>query len=354
VPDTNPEQSHAKLFHDEASFQIAAGKQIRGHYTESDVVAALHLISYSLFSGGAVDWRVPLAVGYEWLAQLGIVADENPISTMLSFTFIGRCAMKIVMWFDIISSITLMRAPKYLALYRRLFGHAGVYWSASQLGEDNLDLRTDFLSACPDEVMIAIGEVSALAEWKTAELRNGCLSVRELIRQGDEIEQQLRHHRSSGTNSAEVDQVPLHPNVPQLSDSGNTTLFPSDDIRRLTADIFREAVVLYLHTVLSDANPAVPEISASASTIMQLMNELPASEVDRSLVFPIYIAGCLTDDPVHRNILRGRLQGQDQTIGNLLQTCAAMETVWKKRDTHGTTVEWQESLREPGRNLLLV
>jgi len=87
---------------------------------------------------------------------------------------------------------------------------------------------------------------------------------------------------------------------------------------------------------------------------MRLMNQLPASEVDRSLIFPICIAGCLTDDPMNRSTLSGRLQGQDQSIGNLLQTRAVMETVWQKRDSHGGTVDWREILREQGRNLLLV
>jgi len=147
-----------------------------------------------------------------------------------------------------------MRAPKYLGLYRRLFGHTGVYWSASQLTEDNVDLRTDFQSGCPDEVMIAIGEVSELAEWKTTELRKGSLSVRELIRRGDDIEHQLRQQPDCKF-SAHVGQVPLHPNLPQLSDAGHTAQFPNEEMRRLTANIFREAVFLYLHSVLSDANP---------------------------------------------------------------------------------------------------
>lgn len=347
----SPDQS--KLFYDEASFQIAAGKQVRGRYTESDAVAALHLISYSLLSGGAVDWRTALGVGYDWLAQTGINVDENPRLTMLNLSLTGRCAIRTIMWFDIVSSISVMRAPKYLALYRRLFGRTSVYWN-TQLSDENLDLSTDFQSGCPDDVMIAIGEVSALAEWKASEIRNGCLSVRELIRRGDDIEQQLRqHHPDSGT-SGEVDQVPLHPNLPQLANAGHTTQFPNDDIRRLTSNIFREAVTLYLHTVLSGANPAVPEISASVGTTMQLLNQLPSSEVDRSLVFPICIAGCMTDDPVNRNLLSGRLQGQDQNIGNLLQTRAVMEAVWRKRDSHGTTVDWRDNLREQGKNLLLV
>lgn len=31
--------------------------------------------------------------------------------------------------------------------------------------------------------------------------------------------------------------------------------FPNEDMRRIVANIFRETVLLYLHTVLSDSNP---------------------------------------------------------------------------------------------------
>jgi len=93
----SPEQSNSKLFHDEASFQIAAGNQVRGHYTEGDAIAALHLISYSLLSGGSADWRISLRVGYDWLAQTGITTDDNPALTMLNFTLTARCAIKTIM-----------------------------------------------------------------------------------------------------------------------------------------------------------------------------------------------------------------------------------------------------------------
>jgi hypothetical protein len=137
-----------------------------------------------------------------------------------------------------------MRAPKFLALYQRLFGPTGLYWSACHLNEDNLDLHMDFQSGCPDEVMIAIGEVSTLAEWKASELRTGSLSVRELIRRGDGIERQLRQHESTSAITAESDQVPLHPNLAQQSEPGHVGQSPNDDMRRLTENVYREAQML--------------------------------------------------------------------------------------------------------------
>ena len=87
---------------------------------------------------------------------------------------------------------------------------------------------------------------------------------------------------------------------------------------------------------------------------MQLLQQLPASEVDRSLVFPICLAGCLTDDSTRRDYLKGRLQSRDETIGNLMRARLLMEAVWQKRDVTGRTVDWRELMGEHGLNLLLV
>jgi Fungal specific transcription factor domain len=134
------------------------------------------------------------------------------------------------------------------------------------------------LTGIPDEVLLAIAEVSSLAAWKAQEIRNGSLSVRELIRRGDDIEQQLRQHSIEPANFfAERDQVPLHPSLPSMGvqgtssscpSSSGTRPFPDEEMRRVVARLFREAVVLYLHTVLSDSNPgplAYPSLIFTAS-----------------------------------------------------------------------------------------
>jgi hypothetical protein len=164
-----------------------------------------------------------------------------------------------------------MRPPKFLTLYRRLLGNNGNFWTGARQGhDDSYGLRMDSLTGCPDDVMLAIAEVSALAHWKAQEKQNGCLSMRELIRRGDAIEQQLRTH-TEPESFAEVDQAPMHPSLPGMnidytrssaqsalpsSQSVDTTMqFPSEEMRRVVAGLFRETVVLYLHTVLSESIP---------------------------------------------------------------------------------------------------
>jgi len=262
-----------------------------------------------------------------------------------------------------------MRPPKYLALYRRLFGNNNDFWASSSHGQDDsYELRMDSLTGCPDNVMLGIAEVSALAHWKVQEQQNGCLSMRELIRRGDAIEQQLRTH-TEPESFAEVDQAPMHPSLrgtnidythshlsalslPQAVDT--TIQFPSEEMRRVAACLFRETAILYLHTVLSDPIPGVPEITSSVDLIIKLFSRLPPSELDRSLVFPLCLTGCMTDNRARRDLLKGRLQAQDENLGNILQARALMEAVWRRRDVGRGAVDWREIMHNDGLNLLLL
>jgi len=202
----------------------------------------------------------------------------------------------------------------------------------------------DILTGCPDEAMLAIGEVSALAHWKASQLRNSCLSYPELIRRGTAIEQQLRRYQ---TDPSDTPQSRLH-------STADVTQQPTGEERSLIANIFRETAILYLHTVLSNSNPGVPEINSSVEVIVRLFSQLPPSDIDRTLVFPICLASCMTNDSTRRDFFKNRLHSLNESYGNLLQVRRLMEAVWQKRDVGGKEIDVSQTLREQGLNLLLV
>lgn len=122
--------------------------------------------------------------------------------------------------------------------------------------KEDLDLRVDNLTGCPDEVLLGIAEISTLSCWKGQEMRKGCLSMKELIRRGNIVESHLRSCESM--YSRESDQTPLHPDLPVGEDSSLKGIqgIPSIlDTRQVVAKIYLEAALLYLHTVLSDPIP---------------------------------------------------------------------------------------------------
>ncbi|KAG1739188.1 fungal-specific transcription factor domain-containing protein [Suillus paluster] len=362
APNPTLENSPAIRFYDNAHQQIYRNKQTM--LSECDANAAIHMLSFSLVSGGVTDWRPMLDIASEWLVRTGITTSDNPRLMMMKMNEASRLALKATMWYDIMSTLTLQTMPKHLTFYRRLFRGGSGYWALAQQGiGDESVLRMDSLTGCPDEVLLGIVEISTLSCWKMQELRKGSLSMRELIRRGDVIERHLRTQTET-VLSVDADQTPLHPDLSSTAaELGNVqdspagqarASLPADDSRRLVADIFREAAILYLHTVLSDPNPGVPEIVNSIDVIVQILNRLPVSNIDRCLVFPICLAGCLTDDPMKREFLKARLQGQDDGFGNTSQTLRVMETAWQRRDNQGGAVEWQELLHIQGRYLLLL
>ncbi|KAJ3732536.1 fungal-specific transcription factor domain-containing protein [Lentinula guzmanii] len=347
APDLNPDHSTAKYFYDESYFQLANAQQIRGHYNESDVIAALHLVYFSQMSGGSMDWMPVLSIALDWLAQIGLPEKEDPKSVLSTLSPAAQIAVKGTMWMDIFASLSLMRPPKHLLLYQRLLSHSA--WSIDTNLTHSVSPQMETLTGCPDDVMLAIAEISALAHWKSMERIKGTLNYRDLIHRGDDIEQRLRQRPE--TPIFEED-PPLHPNLLQPSITDIT--FPNQEVRKLLASIFRATALLYLHTVLHDSNPGVSDISASVNGVVQLVHQLLPSNVDRVIVFPICLAACMTDDRMHRDFLKGRIQAQDESIGNLMKTRLLMEAVWQKRDIQGGTVDWRETMRDQASNLILL
>lgn len=103
--------------------------------------------------------------------------------------------------------------------------------------------------------------------------------------------------------------------------------------------VFKQAVLLYLWTML--CNPLSNDTDDSFSVLIHgavqeatiLLDQLPATErVNTSLCWPLTIIGCCTADPAIRSQVRGRLQTMSRTIslGNMKQTLALLESVWKE------------------------
>ena len=194
-------------------------------------------------------------------------------------------ALCCVQYCDIFASITLMQPPRFLSLYKRLFGGGAGFWASSRMSPtssaQHSQLRMDGLSGCPDEALLAIAEISALAHWKASELQSGSLSMRELIRRGDAIEQELRNRAAGKAGDEDVKNPVLlaaaaassslaggldmpagmamaQSPQPGMSGGLRSTRSPIDTTKHIIGEMFREAALLYLHTVLSDSVPGMP------------------------------------------------------------------------------------------------
>ncbi|KAI8980064.1 fungal-specific transcription factor domain-containing protein [Trametes punicea] len=389
--DPDNENSAPRQFYDRALYRLVHAPQTNGtgQYAVSDAVAACQLVSYAILGGGTMDWTIPLEFACEWLAQTGIYNEENPKLTLLGMTAAGRFAAKATMYIDVLSSITLKQPPRFLSLYKRLFGGGAGFWANSgspRTSTQHAELRMDALTGCPDEALLAIAEISALAHWKATELQNGSLSVRELIRRGDIIEKELRERATGyvrgdedcafpnqpavlGSNGLDMGVAPaglpmamgLPTGQPGMSGASRA---PVDTTKHAIGEMFRESAVLYLHTVLSDSSPGVPEIINSVDQMMKLLNELHQSVYDRAILFPLFLAGSMTNNQMMREVIKHRLFLQDATLGNVLLAQTVMEQIWLQRENIVRTTrpggrpasfgDWRDNLRMEWASLLLI
>jgi hypothetical protein len=106
----------------------------------------------------------------------------------------------------------------------------------------------------------------------------------------------------------------------------------------------------------ADEFAGVPEISDGVRKITQIIRSLHRSpEVEGGAVLPIILAGCMTNDSIHREFLKGRFL-QNEGVGNFMQLRLLMEILWQKRDVnvvHGS-VSLAQVVQEQSLRLLLV
>ncbi|KAF8638347.1 hypothetical protein AX17_002366 [Amanita inopinata Kibby_2008] len=344
LPESNRGHTKATYFRDEAYFQINSSRQLHGSYTDSDAIAALHLISFSQLSGGQSPWLDAFSVLSDWIIQTTLPSAEDPRIVYDNMRAIEQFIVKSTLWLDAFASLTKTHPPKFLGLMKRLLRKERSPWlSESKDIPRNSHMET--FSRLPNEILLAIAETSALSHWKITEKNKGSLSYRELIRRSDIVEQ-LLGERPTATSGKVEGKQPTRV-VQSAIDVG-------DEAQQLMIDVFREGVLLYLHTVLSDCNPGVPEIMKSVEAIVRCLYNLQPSDMDHSMVFPICIAACMTDDPGRREFLKSRLKMRESFVGNLMQISMIIELVWQRRDASGEAIDVRDVIEEMGLALLLV
>ena len=148
-------------------------------------------------------------------------------------------------------SIVFAHPPRFLAIYRRLFGDRD---AVEQGPWTQPELRMDRLVGCPNEVFLAIAETASLASWKENQVAHGTLSILELVRRHEGIKKILDQLHQRPTQS----HIELSTKEPTLFSIIPTAANTADTIEAqlsVVTKLYREAAVLYLRTVVSGPHP---------------------------------------------------------------------------------------------------
>ncbi|KAG8936068.1 hypothetical protein FRC02_004693 [Tulasnella sp. 418] len=357
---------------------------------EGDAMGSLHMLSAVLFDGGTdAEWDKYLDMAKLWVEKqpvvkkgswtpaddiAGLIGPDGKVDKKQAFI------MKATFWFDILGAVTMRREPRFLNAYEELFGRNGGSGMERIMG-------------CDEKVLLAIAETASLARWRKDMEDQGCLSVMELAQRAKKIEEKLTfvgpvywgtgttEDLFNGTKGTSVSSTGPEISLEDLLSGRNTSgalgtststssgsaeseatnndfSFWAKHKLRLISNVFRATGRLYLHTVVSQCNPDVKEIKNGVTETIQAFRNLQMSDVDRSLVFPIALAGCLTDDRSYREYLVSRLKAlgkEGEAVGNSRSCLLLMEKVWEKRDSGSNRiVDWIDTMKEMGWSLLLV
>ena len=146
---------------------------------------------------------------------------------------------------DIFASLMMMQPPRFLVLMKRLLGTECRFWSPEN--NDSRKFHMEEFAGLPNNILLGIAEINALSHWKTTESRKGSLSYRELVRRGDAIEQLLREQSFAADVLKEQTQTPkMQPGVDI-----------EDEVRQVLVDLFRDAALINLYTVINGCHPGM-------------------------------------------------------------------------------------------------
>jgi hypothetical protein len=306
--------------------------QVTSHPSAGDAMAGLIAVSNVLFLGGSGPWLDFLQLPITFSQGVLHRHPHGPKEALIHCDANLRFIIKTSMWFDVLASVSRLQIPQFLNEYRQIFGRNSAYIeSPISMASPREELSMMSVMGCESHIVWAMAEISNLDVWKFHEMRRGQLSMPDLVARGKEIEIHLMPGPSKDRQI--VDEL--------------------DRQRHFTSEMFRASSLIYLHTVISGSYPHCPDIRRGVQDTVDILREIPlrcktSRNVVRSVVFCIFIAGCLTDDLGHREYFQGRLSEQEnERVGNCEKVKHVMQSVWEQGgDKRTEPVPWQEALQK--------
>jgi hypothetical protein len=224
---------------------------------------------------------------------------------------------------DIIASTCMGEPPRLLEYHARLLTNG---CSSDERPPLNLE---DFIG-CENWVMLQIGEIAALDAWKKSVKKAGKLDMMELVARASAIKQILLD------NLARLDAAAYTPKTNRL---GLFTLY-NDQLPPMpggcTAFVTRvwaHAALLYLSVMVSGWQPGSAGIRENVIQTLALLEQMPAPELLRTMVWPFCMVGCLAEpgEEFHFRAMANALVPH-RLFGPARKALEIMENVWKCRD----------------------
>ena len=224
---------------------------------------------------------------------------------------------------DIIASTCMEEPPRLLEYHAQLLTNGG---SPDERPPLNLE---DFIG-CENWIMIQIGEIAALDAWKKSMRKAGQLDMMELVARASTIKQTLLANLARPNAAANTSKT----NWLGLFTLYNDQLPPmSGGCSAFVTRVWAHAALLYLSVVVSGWQPGSAGIRENVVRTLALLEQTPAPELLRTMVWPFCMVGCLAE-PGEECRLRTMADAlvPHRLFGTARKALEIMENVWKCRD----------------------
>ena len=246
---------------------------------------------------------------------------------------------------DIIASTCMETPPRLLEYHARLLTNGG---SPNEKPSLNLE---DFIG-CENWVMLQIGETAALDAWKKSMRKAGQLDMIELVARASTIKQVLLDNLARLDAAANT----LKTNALGLFTVYNDQL-PSmpGGFSAFVTRVWAHAALLYLSVVVSGWQPASAGIRENVGRTLVLLEQMPAPELLRTMVWPFCMVGCLAEREEECR-LRAMAEAlvPHRLFGAARKALEIMENVWKCRNELNIDTDFAASVCSLGDVSLLV
>ncbi|KAH8733612.1 fungal-specific transcription factor domain-containing protein [Ilyonectria robusta] len=313
----------------------------------------MQLIFFELFVGKTNMWQMHLRAatdlldeGYSGQSALLIkfltapeangTSDAEPLEydppspeqEVMMKLFVG-----VVIWLDIIASVTTGTTPRLLSLHRFVLS------PGSQIQLENI-------MGCQNWPMLQIARIAALHEYKYQALRDGCFETAKFESTADDIKKILRRGLSEGflryLTVSDSDPDPVH----------------SADIPLplLITHLFALTACIYLHVVVSGFQIDGEDLKSTLAEAMMVIREKIPQNMWHVIVWPLYVTGTVASEE-EKELFRSIFRSPpllNPSLEHRRRILPLLEETWCMRETTARWWDWESSVRPLNNSLLLL
>ncbi|KAK5057874.1 hypothetical protein LTR84_011875 [Exophiala bonariae] len=231
-----------------------------------------------------------------------------------------------LIYIDVIASTSLGQPA-------RLIEHHGDLLAQPDNSEADfgfIPIRLSSLIGCQNWVLVTISQINLLDIWKKDKKKISSLSIMELVNRASGLVRTLDEGIARIEKSAPGPQKD-HRLIFRSYVAGHAHTCAS--LSMAHTRIWAHAAHIYLAVVVSGWQPSNVEIRYSVSKILELLRTVDLSTHLRTLVWPLCVAGCISEAGRNEQEFRSLLSGMDELsmIGALGEAQKVMEKVWDER-----------------------